>query len=359
MLCRCKVPDEKFASPYPTVVLHLKENAMQPAGADQRSAAPNPPIFNSQRILITGANGMIGHALRAAAQARGIEAVPVQRPLRGDGAEAAPAGTDTILWEPEATQPFADLGSLEGFDVVIHLAGANLAAKRWSAAYKKVILNSRTQPTGALALALARLKHPPRLLLSASATGFYGSRTDEVLTEQSGLGTGFLSEVCQAWENATAPAVSAGIRVAHLRFGVVLTPFGGALRQMLPLFRLGFGGKLGSGKQWTSWITLKDLLEAVFHIMADEQASGPYNVVAPAPVRNIDFTRALGAALHRPAVLPAPAFALRAAFGQMADEALLTSCRVLPERLEASGFQFGTPEIGAALESLLGRPGPA
>ncbi len=328
---------------------------MQPEVAEKRPSTHRNP----QRILITGANGMIGHALRAAAQARGMEAVPIQRPVRGNAAEAAPAGADTILWEPEATQPFADLGRLEGFDAVVHLAGANISAKRWSADYKKLISNSRSQPTGALALALARLKHPPRVLLSASATGFYGSRGDEVLTEQSSSGPGFLSEVCRTWEGATAPAVSAGIRVAHLRFGVVLTPFGGALRQMLPLFRLGLGGKLGGGRQWMSWITLKDLLEAVFHIMADEGASGPYNVVAPAPVRNAEFTRALGAALHRPAILPAPAFALRAAFGQMADETLLTSCRVVPERLQESGFAFATPEIGGALQSLLGAGGAA
>ena len=330
---------------------------MQLSSANERSHFPHTSSISVRRILITGANGMIGHALRAAAKARDIEAVPIQRPLRGKSAEEAPADAQTVLWEPEATHPFADLGRLESFDAVVHLAGANLAAKRWTADYKKVILNSRSQPTGALALALARLKHPPRLLLSASATGFYGSRGDEVLTEQSEAGTGFLSKVCQAWENATAPAVSAGIRVAHLRFGVVLTPFGGALRQMLPLFRMGLGGPLGSGRQWTSWITLEDLLQSIFHVMADEQASGPYNVVAPAPVRNIDFTRALAAVLHRPAVLPAPAFALRAAFGQMADEALLTSCRTMPERLEQSGFQYKTPEIAGALESLFRRTG--
>ena len=332
---------------------------MQPSSANERSPASHSPSTPVRRILITGANGMIGHALRAAAQARGMEAVPVQRPLHSNNAEAAPAGTETILWEPEATHPFADLGRLENFDAVVHLAGANLAAKRWTADYKKQILDSRTQPTGALALALARLKDPPRLLLSASATGFYGSRADEVLTEESGAGTGFLSEVCQAWEKATAPATSAGIRVAHLRFGVVLTPFGGALRQMLPLFRTGLGGKLGSGQQWTSWITLEDLLQAVFHVLADKQAIGAFNVVAPEPVRNVDFTRALAATLHRPAVLPAPAFALRAAFGQMAEEALLCSCRVLPQRLQGSGFQFKTPGIAAALDSLLRQPGTA
>ncbi len=303
---------------------------------------------------------MIGHALQASATARGMEAVPVQRPLRKEaGTGTAPASPETILWEPEATHPFADLEQLEGFDAVVHLAGANLAAKRWSPEYKKLIVNSRTQPTGALALALARLRNPPRVLLSASATGIYGSRGDEVLTEESAAGQGFLSDVCKAWEAASAPATSAGIRVAHLRFGVVLTQYGGALKQMLPLFQVGVGGRLGSGKQWMSWVTLDDLLDAVFQALGDEKLQGPVNVVSPNPVRNTDFTHALGAALHRPAFLPAPTFALRAAFGQMADEALLTSCRAVPSRLQSSGFVFRDPEIGPALAKLLSVPARA
>ncbi len=332
---------------------------MSTSNAPQQSPSLPSQSVKVHRLLITGANGMIGHALRAAAAVRGVEAVPVQRPLRGNGAGQAPAGPETILWEPQATHPFADLERLEGFDAVVHLSGANLAAKRWTPEYKKAILDSRTQPTGALALTLARLKSPPRVLLSASATGYYGSREDEVLTEDSAKGSGFLSDVCAAWENATAPAVSAGLRVSHLRFGVVLTPFGGALKQMLPLFRMGVGGPLGSGKQWTSWITLEDLLQAVFHVLENDSLGGPINIVAPNPVRNLEFTKVLGAALHRPAVLPAPAFALRLAFGQMADEALLTSCRVLPGRLQASGFQWKAPEIGGALAALLARPGDA
>ncbi len=310
---------------------------------------------STPRLLITGANGMIGHALRASAAARGADAVPAQRPLRDrKDAGQAPASPETILWEPEAAQPFADLEQLEGFDAVVHLAGANLAARRWTPEYKKTILESRTQPTGALALTLARLQKPPRVLVCASATGFYGSRGDEVLTEESAQGKGFLSEVCAAWENAAAPAVSAGIRVVHLRFGVVLTPFGGALKQMLPLFRAGLGGRLGSGKQWMSWVTLDDLLEAVFHTIEHEQLRGPVNVAAPEPVRNVEFTRALGAALRRPAVLPAPAFALRAAFGEMADEALLASCRAVPKTLEASGFRFAEQRMDGALNKMLG-----
>ena len=326
----------------------------QPSSPDpSRDSAPS----ELKRLLITGANGMIGHALRAEAVARGIEAIPIQRPLHGDGKGQAPASPDTILWEPGATHPFADLSRLEGFDAVVHLAGANLNAQRWSAAYKQTILQSRTQTTGALALALARLRNPPKVLLSASATGFYGSRGDEVLTEDAEGGTGFLSEVCKAWESATSPALAAGMRVVHLRFGVVLNPYAGALKQMLPIFKAGLGGKLGSGRQWTSWITLQDLLAAVLHAIAHEELQGPVNVVAPEPVRNTEFTKALGAALKRPAFLPAPAFALRAAFGEMADEALLASCRAIPAKLQASDFTFKTPTIREALEPMLASPG--
>ena len=311
--------------------------------------------------MITGANGMIGHALQAAARQRGIEAVAVQRPVRKQAGNHAqsPAPEGTILWMPEAAQPFADLEQLENFDAVVHLAGANLSAHRWNAAYKKTIVDSRTLTTGALALALARLRKPPRVLLSASATGFYGSRGDEVLTEDSAKGTGFLSDVCQAWEKATAPAESAGIRVVHTRFGVVLTPYGGALRQMLPLFRAGAGGKLGNGKQWTSWVALEDLLNGIFHILKDESLRGPVNLVAPGPVTNADFTKALGAVLGRPTVLPAPAFALRAAFGEMADEALLSSCRAVPAKLQAAHFDFSAPDIHKALRAMLKPPGRA
>ncbi len=323
---------------------------------DKLAVATQPDTSKPKpmRLLITGANGMIGHALLAAAAKRGDHAVPVQRPAQGGAVPAAPG---SILWQPEAAQPFADLTQLEGFDAVIHLAGANISAHRWTSEYKKTITNSRTSTTGALTLALARLRRPPRVLLSASATGFYGSRGDDILTEASTPGSDFLAGVCQAWENAAAPAVAAGIRVAYLRFGVVLTPFGGALKQMLPMFRIGLGGKLGTGQQWTSWITLEDLLQAAFHVAEHDELNGPVNVVTPQPVRNVDFTHALGQSLHRPAFLPAPAIALRAAFGEMADGALLASCRAIPEKLAASGFEFSAPEIGAALGGMLAKTG--
>jgi uncharacterized protein (TIGR01777 family) len=195
-----------------------------------------------------------------------------------------------------------------------------------------------------------------RLGTFGETAGYYGSRGDEVLTEESEPGTGFLSDVCREWEDATEAATAAGIRVAHTRFGVVLTPDGGALKQMLPLFRTGLGGKLGSGEEWMSWITLDDLLSGIFHVIDDESLRGAVNFTSPGPVRNLEFTRVLGEVLHRPTIVPAPAFALRLAFGEMADAALLASARVLPEKLEASRFHFRHPLIQVALAALLGQP---
>ncbi len=320
---------------------------------DDLQATALPQDRPRLRMLVSGANGMIGHALIAAAAASGVDAVPLQRAAKKNSNGQTPALPDTVIWEPGAAHPFADLELLEGFDAVVHLAGANISGRRWTPAYKKEILDSRTQPTGVLALTLARLQRPPKVLLTASATGFYGSRGEEVLTEESGPGRGFLAEVCQAWEAAAAPAASSGMRLAHLRFGVVLTPFGGALKQMLPVFRAGAGGKLSSGRMWQSWIGLSDLLAAVLHAARHESLSGPVNVVAPEPVRNEEFTRALAAALHRPALFPVPRLALRLAFGGIADEALLASCRAVPHKLQQSGFRFLHPEIGEAFKSML------
>lgn len=328
---------------------------MTQSESDSRQDQPAGSSTASPRMLITGANGMIGHALRAAALVRDWETVPIQRPLSGKTLRKTPASPGTVLWEPTAAQPFADLEALEGFDVAVHLSGANVAGHRWTPEYRKTILESRTLTTGALALALARLRRPPAVLLAASATGFYGSRGDEELTEGSSAGKGFLSEVCDLWEAAASPAVAAGIRVVHMRFGVVLTPFGGALRQMLPVFRMGLGGRLGSGRQWMSWIALEDLLEAVFHCATRTEMTGPVNVVTPQPVRNSEFARALASALHRPALLPVPGLGLRTIFGEMADETLLASCRAVPARLLQSSFQFAEPEIGGALTRMLAR----
>ena len=319
----------------------------------ESSAHPSPSL---KRILITGATGMIGTALRQRCLQKGWLPMSLQRPDPSASpahAASTASSNSVIFWDPSAAAPFMNLDDLEGFDVIVHLAGANLSAHRWTDKYKKTIRDSRTQGTGVLSLALARLERPPRVLVSASAVGYYGSRGDEVLTEESGPGTGFLSQVCQSWEASTEAASAAGIRVAHTRFGVVLSPEGGALKQMLPLFRSGLGGKLGSGEEWMSWITLDDLLSAIVFVIERESLSGAVNCVAPDPVRNSQFTEAMGQVLKRPTMIPAPAFALRAAFGEMADAALLASARVLPEKLQAAGFEFQHPTIRVALAALL------
>ena len=296
-----------------------------------------------RRILLTGASGMIGTALVARLRMLGAETIQVARQ----------AGRAQMRWNPDQPEPFDDPAQLEGLDAAIHLSGSNLASRRWTPAFKQEIVQSRTVTTSALCRALARLSRPPGVLISASATGIYGDRGDEILDESSAAGTGFLAETCLQWEGATAQAEQAGIRVIHLRTGVVLAPEGGALAKLLPLFRLGLGGRLGSGSEWMSWITLADLVNAIIHALITPAIAGACNGVAPGPVTNADFTRALASVFHRPAVLPVPAFALRLAVGEMADAALLASCRAVPARLLASGFRFAHPEISEALQALL------
>ena len=313
-------------------------------------------------VLLTGGTGMVGRALSVAFARRGIRVVQA---IRGDAPRAG-TPTETLLhWQPNAPEPFADTSLLEGLDAAIHLSGANVAGRRWTPAYKEEILQSRKVTTEAVARTLARLSRPPRLLISASATGIYGDRGDELLNEESGPGQGFLSEICQVWEAATHAAVDAGIAVVHLRLGVVFDPAGGALAKVLPLFRAGLGGRLGSGRQWMSWIAIDDVVGAVLHIAGygDETPGsatgallrGPVNCVSPVPVTNREYTRALAAILHRPAFAAAPAFALRLAVGEMADAALLSSCRAVPEKLLRSGYRFLYPEIAPALAHLLDR----
>jgi uncharacterized protein (TIGR01777 family) len=294
-----------------------------------------------QRILISGASGMLGSALRNALAHRRAEILQL---VRRD-----PAATGELRWDPAAVSPVPHPEALEGLDAAIHLSGANLAAHRWTPQYLREITTSRIDSTAALARTLARLRRPPRTLLAASAVGIYGNRGDAILDETSAPGTGLLAGLCRAWEDAAAPARSAGIHVLHLRFGVVLHPRAGALKQMLPLFRLGLGGRLGSGKQWMSWISLSDLVSAVLFVLDSAAVRGPVNLTAPQPVTNAEFTRALARSLHRPAPFPAPAFALRLALGRMADEALLSSTRALPRKLLNAGFQFAHPSIDAAL----------
>ena len=297
-------------------------------------------------ILMSGASGLVGASLVRASIANQISVI---RLVRGN----QPENTGEIGWSPSRSPILSDKSTLEGFDAVIHLSGANLAAHRWTDAYKREIVESRVRTTQALSGLLAELEHPPRVFLCASATGIYGNRGDELLTEDSSTGTGFVAETCRAWEEATAPAKAAGIRVVYIRFGVVLSPGGGALARMLPLFRLGAGGKLGAGTQWMSWIALPDMVSAIFYLLETPELEGAINMTAPEPVTNSEFAHTLAKTLHRPAIFPAPAFALRLALGEIADEVLLASQRALPERLMQSGFRFEYPTLAPAFRGLL------
>lgn len=288
---------------------------------------------------------MLGTAVRQALTGRGAGVLQL---VRRD-----PGAADQLKWNPAGSTTVADPGPLEGLAEAIHLSGASVAGHRWTRAWKREMWLSRVESTRALAVTLAALRQPPKTLLVASAAGFYGDRGDELLDERSGPGRGFLADLCQEWEAAAQPAAEAGIRVVHLRFGVVLGPGAGALAKMLPLFRLGLGGRLGSGQQWMSWISLADAVGAILFAMDTSALAGPVNLTAPQPVTNAEFTRALGNAVHRPAILPAPAFALRLALGAMANGALLVSERVVPARLGDAGFQFMYPKVDAALAAAL------
>jgi uncharacterized protein (TIGR01777 family) len=304
------------------------------------------------RILVTGATGLIGRSLVPYLTAGGHSVVRLARAT--PGAPVWPGlPIETIVWDPASGG--AAPPALEGFDAVIHLGGDTIAAGRWTAAKKTRIRESRVRGTKLLAEALARLIQPPRVLVAASAIGYYGDRGDENLIEASPRGNGFLAEVCEEWEKADAPARKAGIRVVRPRIGVVLSPAGGALGKMLLPFRMGAGGIIGSGRQWMSWIALDDLLDILLRAVADSSFHGPVNAVAPHPVTNAEWTEMLGRVLRRPTPLPMPAFAARAAFGEMADELLLGSTRVLPERLLAGRHWFRFLEADAALRYLLGR----
>lgn len=293
-------------------------------------------------ILVTGGSGFIGAALTARLRGAGHRVAILTR---------AGSDPDAIQWDPAAGR--LDPAALAGFDAVVHLAGESIGAGRLTAARKRAIMDSRAGGTHLLATALASLAKAPAVLVSASGINVYGSRGDEVLREDASAGRGFLAEVCRAWEAATTPAAAAGIRVVVLRTGMVLSPDGGALARMLPLFRVGGGGVLGAGTQWWSWISRDDHVSVIEHAIADRVMSGAVNAVSPGAVTNREFTHAMGAVLRRPTVLPAPVFALRLALGELADELLLASTRVEPAALLARGFRFADPTLAGALRRML------
>ncbi|GHH66102.1 TIGR01777 family oxidoreductase [Promicromonospora soli] len=293
-------------------------------------------------VVVAGSHGLIGSALVADLVSRGHGVRRLVRrgakPSDGDHAAAGTAeltGVRDLLWDPRTGE--LDPAALEGADAVVNLAGAGIGDHRWTAAYKQTLVGSRTTTTSLLARTIARLETPP-VLVNASAIGAYGNRGDEVLTEASGRGDDFLADLVKAWENATAPASDAGGRVVWLRSGLVLAPTGGALGRLLPLLRLGVGGPLGSGRQWWSWITLTDEVAAIRHVISTD-VSGPVNAVAPEPTTNRAMTRALAEALHRPAPLALPRFALRIALGPFAHD-LVASQRVVPAVLGRTGFTW-------------------
>jgi uncharacterized protein (TIGR01777 family) len=299
------------------------------------------------RILISGASGPIGASLVPALKASGAQ---ITRLTRRGGAQAAP-DDESIPWDPE--RPLA-AGALSGFDAVIHLAGESIVG-RWSEAKKKKIRESRVMGTRNVAQALAQAKDKPNIFVCSSAIGYYGDRGDELLNEESAPGVGFLPEVCREWEAATRPATEAGIQTVQIRTGVVLSPRGGALSKMLTPFKMGVGGKIGSGKQWMSWIDVEDMVGAIHHILKSDLLHGPVNMVAPKPVTNEEFTGTLGSVLSRPAILPMPALAVKLLFGEMGETVLLGSQRVEPSQLISSGYPFRFRTLRQSLENILSR----
>jgi uncharacterized protein (TIGR01777 family) len=296
------------------------------------------------RILASGSSGLIGRAFTARARALGHDVTRLVR--------HAPAGADEVRWDPAAGAP--EPRAIEGFDAVVSLSGAGIGDARWSAARRALLRASRVRTTANLAVALAQLARPPRVLVSASAVGWYGDRGDEWLEEDAVPGEGFLAALAREWEAAAAPASAAGIRVVHPRSGIVLARRGGALGRLLPNFRAGLGGPLGNGRQWWSWIALEDMVAALLHAIASDAMRGPFNAASPQPETCAAFARTLGRVLGRPALLPAPAFALRLVLGRsFADEVLLASQRARPAALARSGFSFGSPDLEGALRSVL------
>jgi uncharacterized protein (TIGR01777 family) len=305
-----------------------------------------PDSLQGQRVIVTGATGLVGTPLVQALEKAGATVVrAVRRPARDDSRE--------IYWNAEAGE--IESGKLEDAAAVVHLAGENIAGRRWTNSFKRAIRDSRVKGARLWADAIAHAANKPRALVCASAIGYYGDRGDEVLTESSATGRDFLADVCREWEGACQPARDAGVRVVNARIGVILSPQGGALAKMLTPFKLGLGGKVGDGRQYMSWITLDDVVAALAFLVATPSVSGPVNLTAPHPATNAEFTAALGRVLSRPTVFPMPAFAARLAFGEMADALLLSSTRVAPHVLQGAGYNFRDPQLEPALRRLLGR----
>ena len=303
-----------------------------------------------KQIAISGASGLVGSALVSALQAAGY---PVRRLVRGSAATTGSDGNSpmsAIVWDPRSPLP---PGALQECDVLVHLAGENIASGRWTEARKNEIRESRVEGTRVLVESLLKSPGGPRTLVCASAIGYYGDRGDEILVENSAAGEGFLAEVCRQWEAATQPATAVGIRVANLRFGVILARQGGMLKKVLTPFRLGVGGRVGNGRQYMSWIALGDVVSAIQHVIEKDSLRGPVNVVAPNPVTNAEFTAVMGKVLSRPTIFPLPAVAVRTLLGEMGQELLLGSQRVEPARLLASGFEFTYSQLEGALRAIL------
>lgn len=299
------------------------------------------------RILVSGSSGLVGSTLLPSLRGAGAHVARLVRPGQ------TPVGNreENIPWDP--SQPISP-EAVSGFDAVVHLAGESIVG-RWTESKKALIRNSRIPATSNLARALAHAKQKPEVFLSASAIGYYGNRGDELLTEESGFGTGFAADLAGEWEAATAAAAQAGIRTVQMRIGIVMGRAGGALPKMLPAFKMGVGGRLGDGQQWMSWVDVRDVVGAIHHLLRSDLLQGAVNVVSPKPVTNAEFTRVLGNALSRPTIFPLPAFAARLAFGKMADELLLASQRVEPAKLISSGYPFRFGNLEASLKNLFGK----
>jgi uncharacterized protein len=329
-------------------VLRLGDEALSPTYLDVRHLTlrnNNDPssVATDMKILITGASGLIGRALTTELKAQGHTVIAaVRREARRN---------DEVQWDPagDVLAPSA----FDGVNAVVHLAGAGIGDKRWTDSYKKEILESRTLSTSLLARTMAALDTQPTVFLSGSAIGYYGAMQDEKLDETSSIGDGFLADICGQWEQAAQPAIDAGIRTVFLRTGIVLSPQGGALKKQLPLFKLGVGGRFGNGKQWQSWISITDEVNAIIHLLTSS-ISGPVNLTAPEPVTNADFTRTLASVLSRPAVFPIPTFGPKLVLGgELANALLFTGQRVIPSALTRDGFVFAHQTLDAALRALL------